>query len=544
MVSGINKTRMTGGEAVIAALRANGIDLVFGIPGGHSLPIYDALARQHTIRHVLGRHEQGLGFMADGYARASGRIGVMTATSGPAAVNLASAMGSATADTSPVLAITSTISSDLIGKNRGGLHDCGDSVEIMRQVCRYVRRCDTVEDIPATINDLIHNLKSGRPGGAYCEIPCDVLHAEADVEAPTPLSAKRPQPKDADIAAAAELLASAQRPLIWAGTGALMSGAGVEIESLAQKLGALVVPTSLARGILPADNPNVIFLDGILLTEVNAVIAAADVVLAAGTMFKAEDTAYWTTKLGDRLIHIDIDSKVLGLSYRPSVSIVADAKFALAAINKQLPPREPADPTWIASGKRAEAQRLATRRKESPVEMHALDILRASVPRDGVLVCDRCNLGYWVHRALPVYAPRTFQYPLGYGEVGGALPRAIGAKLACPEKVVVCIIGDGGFQLTATELAVATQENIPITIILCNNAAYGAIRAKQKKDFGGRLFGSSLKNPDFQKLAEAHGIRTCRVETLEAFEQALTHGVTGGKLNLIELTVELHDPCE
>ena len=534
--------RMTGGEAVVATLQAQGVDVIFGIPGGHSLHIYDALSKQRAIRHVLGRHEQGLGFMADGYARASGRIGVLTSTSGPAVGNLAAALGGATTDTSAVLAIASTVRSQLVGKNRGGLHDCGEAIEIMRPVCRHVRRCMTVREIPQAVSDLIGKLRSGRPGGAYCEIPCDILGAEVDVEIPASSPSRRPVPKADGISAAVELLAAAQRPVIWAGTGSLVSGAGPEIEQLAKRLGAIVTTTTLSRGILPADHAHVVTLDGGMPTALSAIINEADVGLAVGTMFKEEDTAGWTIRPGERLIHIDIDPREIGRSYAPTVGIAADAKAALAAILDALPAREPADPAWVARGKRAEAQSLAKRREQGPVEMPALDILRTAAARDGILVCDRCNLGYWAHRCLHVYSPRTFQYPLGYGGLGGALPQAIGAKLACPEKAVVCVIGDGGFHFTSPELAVAVQEKVPITVLLCNNNAYGAIRAKQERSFGGRLFGCLLQNPDFQKLAAAYGIPAARADSLESLERHLTHGIRSNALNLVELTVELSDP--
>lgn len=533
---------MTGGEAAVAALASQGVEIIFGIPGGHSMAVYDALAKQRGIRHVLGRHEQGLGFMADGYARSSGRIGVLTTTSGPAVANLAAAMGGATTDSSSVLAIASTVRSALVGKNRGGLHDCGEAIEIMRPVCRHVRRCIAVADIPEAITDLIVRLRNGRPGAAYCEIPCDILDAQEDVAIPPGVTAQRVIPRSQDIDSAVALLSAAQRPVIWAGMGAVAAGAGPEIERLADMLGAFIVPTVLARGIVPFDHPAAVMADGAALTEVNTVVAEADVVLAVGTMFKEEDTAGWATRLGDKLIHIDIDPAEMGRSYPPAVGIVADAKAALGEILRRLKRSSPAAPAWRARGKRAESDRLEKRCQKSPVEMKVLGLLRDAVPRDGILVCDRCNLGYWAFRCMPMFVPRTFQYPMGYGGLGGALPQAFGAKLACPDKTVVCVIGDGGFQFTATELAVGVQEGIPVTIILCNNRAYGAIRSKQDKSYGGRRFGCDLKNPDFLALAAAYGIPAVRADSPEAFSRALAGGIASEKLNLVELTMELCDP--
>ena len=533
---------MTGGEAVVATLAAHGVDVVFGIPGGHNLAIYDALYKQHGIRHVLGRHEQGLGFMADGYARASGRVGVALTTSGPAAVNLGSALGEATTDTSPVLVIASTVPSDLVGKNRGGLHDCGEATEILRPLCRHVRRCWSAHEIPSVLSDLLGRLMSGRPGAAFCEIPCDVLGGTADAAIPSAKPRERLQPDRKKIEDAAAMLSGSLRPILWVGTGAVASEAADEIDALAQRLGALVVPTTLARGVLSCDLPYVVTDDGVLQTDVTALIGEADVVLAVGTMFKQEDTAAWSVKLGERLIHIDIDPQELGRTYRPDIGIVADAKAALSALLEVLPEKRPANAEWIGRGKPAVQRRIESRRRESPLETQALDVFRSVAPRDAILSCDRCSLGYWAFRIMPCYEPRTFFYPMGYGTLGGALPQAIGAKMAKPDRAVVCVIGDGGFQFTGTELGVAVQERTPITIVLCNNNAYGAIRANQDRNFGGRRFGSSLANPDFRAFVGSYGIPHRTAETVEELRTELTAAIRSEQLNVLELTVDLADP--
>lgn len=535
--------KMTGGAAVVAELVSHGVDTVFGIPGGQNLAIYDALrAERNRIRHVMGRHEQGLAFMADGYARASGGVGVVIATSGPAVANLACAMGQATTDTSPLLAVTSAVSSHLIGKRRGGIHDCGDASDIMRAVCRHVRRCRSLGEIPLVLRELMHILRTERPGAAFCEIPCDVLDAQGEVEILPPLKVSHTEPDMEKVAKAARLLAGAKRPILWVGTGATASGAGSEVIELAERLGAIIIHTTLGRGLVSSEHPQVVSLDGALMTEVNDVIAEADVVLAVGSMFKQEDTANWHTKFGDKLIHIDIDGEEIGRSYAADVAVVADAKTALHAILSLLRRTKPSSKEWIARGKHAERTRLEQRRRLCPLEMQALDILRAAVPADGILVCDRCSLGYWMYRCGAVYQPRSFQYPMGYGALGGALPQAIGAKLACPQKPVVCVIGDGGFQFTSAELATAVQEKVPFVIVLCNNGRYGAIRAAQDRNFGGRHFAVDLVNPDFQILASAHGIPAARCSDLESFARQLNAAVAANELRLIELTVDLADP--
>lgn len=536
------KRKMTGGEAVIAALEAWGVEVAFGIPGGHNLAVYDALAKGTSIRHILGRHEQGLAFMADGYARACGKPGVVLVTSGPAVANLACAMGGATTDISPVLAIASTVRTDMVGKSRGGLHDCCEAIDIMRPVTRMARRAMSVQEIPQFIHELMQELTLGRPGGAFLEIPCDVMGAVDELEITPPAAGARKHPDARLIDQAIALLADAKKPVIIAGTGVVISGAEAEVAELAERIDAAVVTTTLGRGILPSDHPRSVMPDGAMVTAVSDYVESADVVLAVGTMFKQENTADWKAGFSGKLIHIDIDPEELGRSYQPHLGITADAKAALQAIINGLPKKNKDNGDWVADGKAAEADRIAKRWEGRPSGMVALDILRKSVPEDTILSCDRCNLGYWAYRCLPVYEPRTFFYPMGYGGLGGALPQAFGAKVARPDKPVVCVIGDGGFQFTATELAVAVQDNIPVTIVLCNNRAYGAIRANQDRNFGGRRFGSDLLNPDFPTLFKAYGIKSTLVDTLDAFGPALARGIASNELNMIELTVEIADP--
>lgn len=534
--------KMTGGQAVIETLKVHKVETVFGIPGGHNLALYDALSRESTIRHVLGRHEQGLGFMADGYARASGRVGVALATSGPALANLAAAAGGATTDTSPILIIGSTVRTDLVGKAKGGLHDCGDSRALMGVVCRYSNRCMSGQQIPSRIGGLFKKLYTNRPGAAYCEIPCDVLNNNYDIEIRVPSTAERKKPDQNAIERAVRLLLEAKRPLIWSGTGAIVAEASEEIKQLAERLGAVLMPTTLGRGIVPADHPQVVINDGALVTELTDLCSEADVILAVGTMFKQEDTADWAVSFRGKLIHIDIDPAELGKSYAPEVGIAADAREALRAIIARLPDGKSATQDWIRSAQNADSARKNRRRQQSPQEIEALEILRNCMARDDILVCDRCNLGYWAYRMLPVYNPRTFMYPLGYGSLGGALPQAFGAKIAVPNTNVVCVIGDGGIQFTGTELAVAIQENIAVTVVLCNNRAYGAIMANQDRNFGGRRFASNLINPDFRLYAQSYGITHRTAESLDEFKKSLHAGLNSNELNIVELTVDLADP--
>ncbi len=278
------------------------------------------------------------------------------------------------------------------------------------------------------------------------------------------------------------------------------------------------------------------------LNAVNALLGDADVVLAAGTMFKQEDTAGWRLTPGEKRIHIDIDPQELGRSYPADVGMEADAKAALQDILAELPDRPPADSSWMERARTAEQEFLDTWRKKGPVEMRAVEILRASTPPDALFYFDRCNLGYWAWIDFLVAGPRTFHFPMGYGGIGPALPQAIGGKIACPDKPVVSVIGDGGFQFTGMELAVAVQEKSPITVIVCNNQRYGAIAADMQTNFGHADLGCDIGGPDLQKFAAAYGMPEVRVDDLDHFGAALKKGIESNTLNLIELTVELMNP--
>ncbi len=533
---------ITGGQAVVQTLLANKIDTVFGIPGGHSFPVYAALAETPDIHHILGRHEQGLGFMADGFFRASGRIAAVSITSGPAIANITNALGQATTDTSAILVIASAPRADLIGRNCGGLHDINDSLDLARPVSRYAEHCSTVEEISPKLSNLIRQLREERPGGAFLQIPTDVMADRADIDvADCPQPSRRAAPEQ-DIEAACRLLATAERPLIIAGTGAVISEAGGIIRVLAERIGAVVSTTVLARGIIPGDLPYVIFPDGAIPTEIDEAFEAADVVLAVGTNFKQEDTANWSIRLNGKLIHIDIDAEEFGRNYSPDIAIHADAETACNAIADVLEREHPADSSWIETTQVLQAARMQRRHGDQTLDMKFSEAFRRILPRDAMLFADRCNIGYWAYRCMPCYEPRTFHYPMGYGSIGGSLPQAIGARMACPDRRVVCLIGDGGIQLTLTELAVAVQEGVRIPIVVSNNHCYGAIRANMARNLDGLDFGTELSGPDYEDIASAYGIPFLRTDDRTEFLELFATELKKDRLCLFEFDNDIGDP--
>ncbi len=533
----------TGAQAAVKALVEGGIEVVFGIPGGHSFPIYAALAEEPRLRHVLGRHEQGLGFMADGYYRATGKIAAVSVTSGPAVANLACAMGEITTDTSAALVVASTPRAELIGRNRFALHDLNDTLDLMRPVCRYVDHAASPDEIPGKIAALLRKLRTGRPGAAFLQIPTDVMASPltaAPQSASVPPAAALPE---AALREAADLLRNARRPLIVAGTGTVISGAGPAVRTLAERLGAVVSTTTLARGVVPGSLPYVIFPDGPTSSQVNAVFERADVVLAVGTMFKQEDTCNWELTMGQQLIHIDIDADEFGRSYPASLSIQADARAACEALLNLCPAGDyPVDADWIAFAAQKMQGRLDDREQRQPTDMAFARAIRKAIPDDVMIFADRCNIGYWMSRCMPCERERTFHYPLGYGALGGALPQAIGAKIAAPERPVMAILGDGGAQFTLSELAVATQEAAPIILVVSNNHCYGAIRAGLTKNYNGLTFGTELTSPDYAGLAAAYGLAYRHFDDAEAFLKGLPEALADEKLILLEYENSIADP--
>ena len=465
----MNSSTLTGGEAVVETLLACGIDTVFGIPGGHSLPVYDALSRHERIRHVLGRHEQGLGFMADGFARASGKIAAVSITSGPAVANLTCSLGQATTDTVPMLVVASTPRANLVGQNRGGLHDLNNSLDLARPVSRYVAHCESVSEIPGVISDIVQSLRSSRPG-------------------------------------------------------------------------AVVSTTVRGRGVVAGDHPNVIFPDGIVPTELDEIYANADVVMAIGTMLRQEDTADFSLPIRGKLIHIDIDPEEFGRSYPADLAVHADACCACDAVIGLLDGIEPATETWAKEAKQKLADRVETRRKANPKDLSFIENFREALPRDTMLFADRCNIGYWWFRYSPGYEPRTFHYPLGYGGLGGALPESLGARIACPDRRLICVLGDGGMQFTMPELMVAVQEDLNVPIVVSNNNCYGAIKAGMTRNKFNSGFGTAIRNPDYGKIADAYGIPYCRTDDRAEFLEQVRGEVEQQRLILMEFVNDISDP--
>ncbi len=524
---------LTGGEAVVRSLEAHQVDTVFGIPGTHNLAIYEALRQTDSIRHILARHEQGAAFMADGYARASGQVGVCLSTTGPAALNTLASLGTAYSDSSPVLCIASQIPAEGIGLDKGFLHECRDQLASFAPVTKWRARADTVDTIPALMREAFAQMLNGRPRPTALEIPCDTLDDSADLTITVAASAHRLAPDSEQIEQAARLLRAARQPVIWAGGGAIGSNAGDELRQLAERLQAPVFTTVLGKGVLPEDHP-LAAGNALLHPASRAFLAECDLMLAVGTRFTEEETDRWALRIPDSLIHIDIDPEEIDRNYPATVGIVADARAALQQISARLHDvrRQQSDQAAGIADLRQRIWRYCQARAPEGVEL--VHTLRTALPRDAIIVSDLTVAAYWCRRLLDIYEPRTFIYPWGFCTLGFGLPAAIGAKVARPERPVVVLCGDGGFMFNCQELAAAVQYDLPLVVIVFNDSAYGVLRPQQEVRYGG-AHEVDVVNPDFVALAGAFGVDGCRVDSIEQLGPTVAKAIEADRTTLIEL---------
>ncbi len=526
----------SGGRALVEALEAWGVEVVFGIPGIHTLAIYDALYQHPRIRHVTTRHEQGAGYMADGYARAGGRVGVVLTTTGPAAVNALTPLGEAYADSSPVLLITSGPSTRDAGSDLGVLHEMRDQFATLESVCGQGRRIETAEEIPGAVATAFAALERQRPRPYVLEVPLDLLEAQAQVPSPEARLDPPPLPAPRELEAAAALIRSSVRPLLVAGRGA--QDAACEVRCLAERLQAPVGLSANGLGVLPADHPLCLGDAGPrsldkrrrnLGRNFGPWVAQADLMIALGTRLGERTVRAWDAEPG-RLIHLDLDPGVIDRRYPTAVGLVGEARASLQALLDLLG-EETSRSSWSP---KASADKVEDPGEEG-IFPRIIATVRQGLDRDAVVTNDMTLVCYQARRLFPVYAPRTFLAPHYYGTLGFAVPAAIGAKLARPERQAVALCGDGGFLFTGQELATARQQGLSLPIILCNDDSYAAIRQVQDRDFGGRCTGVDLQNPDFVAFARSFGAGGVRVKSCPALTRALHQALQEERPTVIEV---------
>lgn len=527
---------MTGGQALVKSLLQQGIDTIFALPGVQLDGAFDALydaQKAGDVRIIHTRHEQGAAYMADGYARATGRIGTCMVVPGPGLLNASAALSTAYACNQPVLCVTGQIQSDMIEFGRGLLHEIPNQLGMIRSVTKHAARGITPSEIPSLVDTAIRELWTGRVRPVEIEVPPDTLLAREEVALLNAAPQRQRQEADPEqIAEAAKMLGASEAPIIFVGGGIHGSEAWDELRELAELLQAPVVMTQNGKGALS---------DRHYLAQRTLVgkdlLAEADVVLAVGTRFVEPTTYAWRLQEGRTVIQMDIDPEEVGRNYPVTVGVVADAKVGLAALieetarhNRSRASRE----TELNAMKQAAQEKLDNVEPQS-LFAHAI---RRQLPDDGIFVGEMTQIAYWSNAGFPVYEPRTYLTPGYQGTLGWGFPTSLGVKVGAPEKVVVSVNGDGGFGFGLNELATQAQHNIKSITLVFNDSAFGNVRRIQTEEFDGRTIASDLKNPDYVKLAEAFGIAGRRATTPLELETHLGEAITADEPTLIEIPVQ------
>ena len=523
-------TRLTGSEITWATLVGEGVTDVFGYPGGAILPIYDAM-RKFPIRHILVRHEQGATHMADGYARASGKVGVAMATSGPGATNMVTGLATAMMDSVPIVCITGQVSSKVLGTDA---FQEVDITGITLPITKHNYLVTRAEDIAPALREAFLIAKSGRPGPVLVDITKDAQQATAEFNfeaaAPKPY---RPHPMrghSADsISDAARLIREAKRPVILAGHGIIQSGAYEQVRTLAERMQIPVASTLLGLGAFPASHELSLGMMGMHGEAwVNNAIQNADLLIACGMRFDDRVTGTLATYAPNaKKIHIEIDPAEINKNVKVDVALVGDLKQVLEVLLPQIPSKSSSP--WVREINEMKGECAVRDIKNLPdnghlYAAHVINDLWNATGGKAIVVTDVGQHQMWEAQYYKHDGPRTLVTSGGLGTMGFALPAAIGAKVACPEKEVWVIAGDGGFQMTAAELSTIAQENFDINIAVINNGYLGMVRQWQEFFYEKNYASSPILSPDFVKLADAHGIAgatvTKRSEVLPAVESA------------------------
>jgi acetolactate synthase-1/2/3 large subunit len=550
---GVKSGPMTGAEAVIRCLEAEGVEICWGIPGGAILPIYDAFARvEHTVKHVLVRHEQGAGHMAQGYARATGRVGVCMATSGPGATNLVTPIADAYLDSTPIVAITGQVPTHLIGTDA---FQEADTTGIFLPIVKHSYLVQDVEDLPRAFKEAFHIARSGRPGPVLIDVPKDVAQATFDFRYPdsVDLPGYRPtrQGHPLQVQSAAEAIARARRPVLYVGGGVLNAGAERELAVLAEALQIPVVTTLMAKGAFPDTHPLCLGLPGMHGSKfANWTLNRADLLVAVGARFDDRVTGKLDAFApGARVVHCDIDPAEISKNRHADVPIVGELTDVLPALTAAYLDLRSAD--RIAS-KREWKEQVEDWRFKYPFRYRRVGDLKPQYvierlrdilgPKDPIWVTGVGQHQMWAAQWLRIDRPRHWITSGGLGTMGFGVPAALGAQMAHPDKVVVNIDGDGCFQMTMQELATAVLYGVPAIHAVMNNGWLGMVRQWQQLFHDERYSETHLfaDVPDYVKLAESFGALGLRASTEAAVDAVIEQALAERRPTVIDFRVD-HD---
>jgi acetolactate synthase-1/2/3 large subunit len=521
--------KLTGAEAIIEGLIAHQIDTVFALPGAQIYGLTDALAKNRDrIRTIGARHEQACAYMAFGYARASGKPGVFAVVPGPGILNASAALLTANGSNQQVLALTGDIPSHLKGRERNALHELRDQLAILRSLTKWAEHIEHPSQAGFLVARAFQEMSSGRRGATALQAAWDYFTATAGVGPAVKLPAFPAPEIDLDaIDAAAKVIAAARAPMLIVGSGALEASA--EVTALAEMIGAPAVSFRGGRGVVSNDHPL-----GLTIASAQRLWPKTDVAIVIGSRFELLDMRWQYRPPGLKIIRIDIDPAEMR-RLPATVGIVSDAaagaRALAAALARHGVPKRRDDE--IAAAREAAAQAI----QSIQPQVDYLSVIREVLPRNGFFVDEISQMGFAAMFAFPVYEPRTFVTSGHQGTLGFGFPTALGVKVAFPRRPVVSVTGDGGFMFAVQELATAVQYNINLVTLVFNNGSYGNVYRDQQQQFGGRVLGSELVNPDFVKLAESFGVSASSVDSPAALRPVLERALAADRPVLIEVRV-------
>ena len=518
----------TGGDALVAGLQAHGVDTVFGLPGAQIYGLFDALARA-GVPVIGARHEQGCGYMAFGYAQATGRASVFSVVPGPGVLNAGAAALTALGCNTPVLCLTGQVPTAFLGIGSGHLHEMPDQLATLKTFYKYAERAACVADATPSVARAFQHMLSGRRGPAAIEMPWDVFTQRDEMGTPTVLGPLALPAVDlSTVDKAADMIARSKAPMIFVGGGAV--GATEEIQRLAERLQAPVVAFRSGRGIV--SNAHEL---GLTIAEAYHLWDDTDLIIGIGTRLEVPRWRWPYRPAGQKSIRIDIDSAEMQ-RFSPDVALVADARAGTLALLAQVERKETRGRDRMNAIREARGV-VSARVREIQPQVSYLEVLRDVMPPHGIVTDELSQVGFASWYGYPVYQPRTFLSSGYQGNLGSGYCTALGAKVAFPDTPVVAICGDGGFMFTVQELATAAQHHIGVVALIFNNRAYGNVLRDQLTDFGGRTVGSLLVNPDFLLLARAFGIESARVSTPDSLRAILPKALATNAPWVIEIDV-------
>ena len=532
--------KLSGTEILVECLHREGVEVVFGIPGGAIMPLYDTIYQKASFTHLLTKHEQGAAHAAEGYARATGKVGVCFATSGPGATNLVTGLANAYLDSIPIVAFTGQVITPFIGT------DAFQEVDIIGITLPITKNnylvMDT-RDLAGVIKEAFHLAKNGRPGPVLIDLPKDVQQAQAEFSYSdkrkctgyrTTLKGNLNQIKKAALT-----IQKAKKPIIYAGGGVITSNASKELRNFVQKVNIPITTTLMGLGSFPEEHPLALGMLGMHgLFSANTAVSEADIIIALGVRF--DDRVIGNAKIfcpDAKIIHVDIDPAEISKNVRADIPIVGDLKYVLTKLTQFVEPRQ--ENKWL--------ERIAYLKEKYPLQYNEDDELRPQyiieklyeqTKGDAIVVTDVGQHQMWAAQHYKYNQPRSFITSGGLGTMGFGLPAAIGAQVGCPEKRVFCIAGDGGFQMNIQELATAIYNKIPVVVLIMNNGYLGMVRQWQELFFEKRYSQTSLKgSPDFAKVAQVYGGKGIRVPNREDFDTALAQALSEKTFFLIDCLI-------